>query len=473
MKKDKIWILLNIFLLVLFLFLANNRRNVNILPLTVDSLQNAWTSYYLANNGIYSEDGKNLTYFREPFPNFLNSIYIKYFTSIDEKVSPQEMISEQQYLKQLTFINIVFLGFVFFSIWWLVYLLTQSHRLVWLAVIFPVGYYTIDTWHSKRLLTELPSTFLFLIAVGLMIVFYKNGRLLFAVLSGIFFGLLALSKAVFLPLLFPFFFITIIYLYRFHSNRIKGFILIFSCFILTVLPWMIRNKVVFDDFAISERGGIILLIRAIKNQMTDEEFWGGFYAYAPKAIQSNFFEPFFGFNPNDLEVGGYLVRLNRFNKNDVEAINSGNPENTLSYLQQTIRIRIPELYKKAELNSELPDKLIKDEAMDMIISNPINHLKLSFLFAWRGIWIYLGNHLVVSIFNLLIFISFWIVFTRGILRNEPIIILFTSIPFLYFLFHLFFTHYIPRYSLLIMPFWSISLVFIFHKLKFYPFHNNV
>lgn len=175
---------------------------------------------------------------------------------------------------------------------------------------------------------------------------------------------------------------------------------------------MFRNHIHFDDFSIAERGGQVLLIRAIKNQMTEIEYKGGYYAYAPQAFNKLFLGKILDFKENDLIYGGKLQRLNRGLEEDQNAIQNNELDKLISYYQRTHFIEIPKLFKEASRLNVLPEELLKSKAFEMIKSDFTNHLKMTILFNWRGIWIYKGQYFFCGSSKLISFCFFLFCFFK-------------------------------------------------------------
>ncbi len=119
-----------------------------------------------------------------------------------------------------------------------------------LSVIYPFFIY-----YTGMLLVETLLIFLIAIIIYLMVISidYKTKRKM--VLIGIAFAAAGLCKPTFYPMIFLF----SIFLFIHAENKIKVtkyLLLMFVPFIITVVPWGIRNKIVFEKFEITHEGGM-------------------------------------------------------------------------------------------------------------------------------------------------------------------------------------------------------------------------
>src|SRR5690606_711960 len=117
-----------------------------------------------------------------------------------------------------------------------------------------------------------------------------------------------------------------------------------GAFSAIVLPWMMRNYVTLGQFQLAERGGVVLLVRAVKDGMTAEEAKGTLYVWSPRRFQPAIGR-LLGFSSSDLLRGGRLQRLNRttqsdFYADDLAAEAAGMPEKAISYYRSARAERV-------------------------------------------------------------------------------------------------------------------------------------
>ena len=133
---------------------------------------------------------------------------------------------------------------------------------------------------NSYILTETLSTFLLTISVILLMKAWEDGKIKNYVTSGIFLGFSTLCRPV--TLLFPFF--LLIGLLLFFRKRLQNliFVLIFSLTMVgVILPWTIRNYVVFREFIpIGTGGGFNLWVGSYLP-------WNGDYHYQDLSAKEN------------------------------------------------------------------------------------------------------------------------------------------------------------------------------------------
>jgi hypothetical protein len=98
--------------------------------------------------------------------------------------------------------------------------------------------------------------FVFLVALSAFAFEAARGRAGFLMLSGMFWGLAALTKpqALVLPFLFLLFFSGSV------GSFVRSSVLVYCMVLITVSPWLIRNHSVFGAYTLAHTGGINLLI---------------------------------------------------------------------------------------------------------------------------------------------------------------------------------------------------------------------
>jgi len=469
-KKSLFFLFLNGSILFGLLFLANKNMRVNTKELNKDSLESIYLAYFLATDGFHSMDGESPSYFREPVISAINAINILRLRPESNNIKPLDLVQDPALILEMTKLNLLYLFVIYVLIFGLARKLGISRILATCASIVPTTFFAIFTSYITSVNSELPSAIFLLILSIFLLVFLENRKKRFLIYAGITLGLLALTKAVFLYVFIVFIPILILYEYFISKNQhfldfrlITLFVLAFS---IPVASWMTRNYFQASSFSITERGGEVLLIRAVKNQMNPEEFWGGFYAYAPEALQKSYFEKFLGYEEKDLLYGGRLQRLNRGHIEDSLAIAEGRSEDIISYLRiAQFKFRNDSEIVVAGEASQDRDKSSKGVAFQMIINHPIDHFKTSFLFGWRGIWFYRGRQALPVLLTFSLYASLAFLFVLSIIKRNDSLFIITIVPVLYFLFHAFLTHFIPRYSgplvpiLSILLFWIVNLLF--------------
>lgn len=270
--------------------------------------------------------------------------------------------------------------------------------------------------------------------------------------SGVFIGLLALTKAVFLYVAVGVVgVLLVVYVWRPAVGGRWGVVARLAVFSValaaTVLPWMTRNAVLFGDFGITQRGGVILMIRAYLDGMTHEEWVGGFYHYSTPGPFKDFLGAQLGFTPQD-EFDGRLMRLNRGNAYwmaDREADRAGKPEDAVSYYRagRAERVRLQNQFEAAghPNPTHAADDALQTLALERILADPVAHLKVSVLMAWRGLW---GMATPAPLALAAVGVLFGMT-GGGLWRRDPYLLGAGLAPFGAYLFYALFTHFITRY----------------------------
>ncbi|MBN1266747.1 MAG: hypothetical protein JXA25_14720 [Anaerolineales bacterium] len=285
-------------------------------------------------------------------------------------------------------------------------------------------------------------------------------------ISGLIIGALALTKAMFLyvgiGLILT---LLVVYLPGRRKGEVWYFVKLMGIMIIStaviMMPWIIRNRIQLRVWKNTQRGGQILFIRATKNQMNETEYAGAFYYYAPPALKSKIGD-YLGFSNEDLQEGGVLQRLNRndntaFADSDKKAEREGRPEDAVSFYRSAkaeyISLRIYFEEQGAENPSLLADQTLQRRAINMILDDPVKHLKTTLVFLWRGMWVNIPFAI-----NLAGFLAIWGMALWGLHRKntQMIGIAVPSIGVLAF--HALLTHNIPRYSLIILPNVMVAIV---------------
>lgn len=467
MKLDQIKTLffpiLNSIVIIAFLLLADHSRKKYVQDEFIDdAVQYVNLSFYLSDRKMYSDNGETLTYAREPLPSFLQAIYLKVFTPSFLKGGPEQVLKGRSNLLKVNGINIIYFLAICLAMWWLGFLFFKSHFWALLAILPTAMYLAFYANYLITINSEMVAILLLILVTGAFLKYFKTQNWKWGVLSGFFMGLLTLTKAVFYYLLpiyiLSIFIMTFLWKKKQHKTIIQQMSVLVLSYSLVILPWMLRNYTQFNDLTIAKGGGIVLLNRAIMNQMTDEEYIGGYYAYGPSAFNDLFMGRLLGFINDDLSYGGKLQRLNRGLTEDEKALSENRTDDFTSYFYIINNQLIPELSVEANAKGVAPESIYKSQAFKIIKGDLIQHVKMSLLFSWRGIWIYRGQHFFVALMNLLLFISVYLIFVFSLIKKDMSAMILCLFVLYYILFHTLLTHYIPRYSVILLPLLSINFI---------------
>lgn len=465
-----------IFLLIVISTWFSGTR-LEIKPIVGDASQNTSASYYLATKGIYSIDGSDLWNKREPLPNFINAFYLRFFTSIDRNDDIESIIAGNELTVEWLRVNLVILFSTLIAIWWVTFLIFKKHLYSLLTLPFPYLFFTIWPNYLNSMHTELLATLFVTLITGAFIKFYQKPGFAIASLCGLLLALFALTKAAgyYISLVaIPTLAIGLLYFKISDTKRSIIYALpIFIAFAVAVYPWMIRNYIHFNEFTISERGGDELLIRAVKNGMTQEEFIGSFYYYSPMGLRAAIFEQFFGFKTEDLGKNGRLRKLNRYLEADIAALRDNRYDDLFTYYR-VAKYKIPREIREQSTALDATGSTTFEVATEKIKSKPLQHIKLSIAFGWRGIWSfgdpnrYIDRYHIIGhivwIYNFLCFVAFIATFIFSIIFRKPEWFVLTLFAVGIFTFHAFLTHFIPRFSVPIIPIMNICFVLILIKI---------
>jgi hypothetical protein len=366
-----------------------------------DQAQNMRIAYHLVNSGTFSEDNRLLTRqsptdWREPLPPFVLAIYMTLMKSFLGELS-LDKLGIGQSARILKFLNVLWGIFLSVVVFISVIFLSGSYVAAAFGTIW-ANYYLEKYFDS--LYTEVQGSALLVASSLLLCVAIYRRKPIYFILCGLSFGALILTKAAFLYvtlviiiLLFGWW----IWLVKFTDEPplpLRRCIVLMTVSItLLIVPWMMRNYLGFGSFEISQRGGQVLMIRAIKNQMSWTEYRGAIWVWAPPAFGiKRKLGQWLGFDRSDLERGGRLQHLNRgkssFNHSDWLAEKQGRPEDAVSYWRIARA-----MYKKAKKEwrdrgvraaGHVAESELKTRAMRMILSDLPKHMATTPLFLWRG-----------------------------------------------------------------------------------------
>jgi hypothetical protein len=440
-----------------------------------DGRQNLKMAYNLAFYGVMSnsdnpEEELEPTNMREPIPIAAMAAYLKLHPSISSSMSLEEINSEDTIIL-VKYHNLLWAFLCLLGVAAVVLSAIKPRPAAFFAALAAVWlaqrYFLQLSLVIDRTYTEVQAGALMVWVSFVLIRALQTRKYSWYILSGICLGLMTLIKAVFLYIGIGVLF-TLLVVYLVKQTRIERLVnikligVMAVCMTAAIMPWMVRNRIQLGTWSISGRGGDVLFLRATKNQMNSTEFKGAFYLYAPPALKKYIGE-YLGFTDADLEAGGSLQRINRdgsssFAWPDLQAEWAGKPEDAVSFYRsaRAERVRLEMYYEEqgAEDPALLAAEELQSRAIQMIKSDPIKHLKTSLVFAWRGTWVdgVRFRYLVAG------FAALWILGFWGLLRRNGEMIGITLPSMGVFAFHALFTHFIPRYSMILIPVMMISMV---------------
>jgi 4-amino-4-deoxy-L-arabinose transferase-like glycosyltransferase len=302
-------------------------------------------------------------------------------------------------------------------------------------------------WAINRLYSDIAGAALLLLASLALVAAARRRNPWWTVLAGAAFGLLTLVKAAFLYV-FPGVLLALVAYDRLVRGKftLRGVatrtLILLASFAAVVAPWMYRNYATLGEFQLTERGGEVLFVRALKNTMTFDEYLGTFYVWGPARSTVG---AMFGFEPHDLQRGGRLARLNRetsdFSDDDRVAEAAGRPEDAISFFRQS-RAHYAKLladYRAAGHPSPTTaaNEEMQRQAFAMIAEHPFRHLAMTLPMLVRG---------ACYTFPVLA-----IAFVIGWRLKRYDIALFVTPAIGWALFHALLSHFITRYGVPLEP----------------------
>ncbi len=330
----------------------------------------------------------------------------------------------------LKLIQILMETLALWLIWMIGFTLTQSYRVGWVSMLIAgisrvYGYHTADVMTENLVFPLFSAASLFSI-----LAWQRKSKVLWGV-SGVFLGLLALTRPSF-PYLFyvsiPILFLFVFYVGRQSIKFALSVVLFFvTGYVLVISPWIIRNGLVLNQYALS--GGYssyILVQRVAYNQMTIKE-WAYSFVYSFPDFGDKLAQKLFGQECCDrlsysdpkgfYEIGNGELR-------EVTLQQAGSVKNHLSFL-------------------------IKSEIFPHIFKHSVVTLSL----AWKGVWIqkYWG------LITILLFIPAIIMAWR--LRWIEFFIL-AFPPWFMLGFHAFTSVNVVRYNFILIPCLSVSAAYV-------------
>ena len=422
-----------------------------------DAEQNLAMAYNFAHHGVMSLDTDRApeklrpSRFREPIPVWLLSGSLLALDPVLEGDRFDQLLNGTN-ARWLQYSNIFWDAILIAGI----LLTARTLKLpTWCAALAVVLAHLplIDDFES--LYSEIAGAALIAFASYFALVAVRDRRLTQFFVAGLSFGALALTKASFFYVAIA---LTLTYLgfALYTGDRAKAWkstVLLILGTVVVIAPWMLRNQLQFGSPSIADRGGLVLITRAVKNGMTTEEYKGTFYAYAPYWLQGPM-GALTGYKPEDVRAGGSLERLKRrANPSDELASDEGRINDAISYYYRAKAMLAPKLAAYEAAGNPNPlgaaDAELKEEAIEMIKAHPGDHFKLILPFIWRGA-------------------PFLFPFFLGILvyawrRRDAPLAAYVLLSLGMFGFYAVLSHFIPRYGEPNAPIAAICAVLLLHR----------
>lgn len=410
--------------------------------------------------------------YREPIPPIVSALYMYLHPDID-KSATLESFKEGENTIRLKQVNLVWLFLLQLGVGWVTYMVSRNRLLPFLSWILVVFYFIRFGNNFDVLYTEIPAATLIVLSTLFLLRAFEKETNSSYLIAGIVLGLLVLTKAVFFYLL-PVI-ILLLYLVKKREKGVMNFAILAAGSLLIISPWIIRNLILLDDFGVTHRGGGALYNRALENKMKQDEIIGAVYLWGPELYRVLVEGSFLSADSTDYQSGGKYEPIVRFpeSSQDSMAFEMIRPSMAVSY-HSKFRIEMDSLgfaFRESGMNREKARSealgTLKTKAMHIILDNPLDHIKMTPLFFWRGIWSFpnstiplIGNKLqsiVNNIMNLVAYLSIFFLFFYGLIKRNIGLLALTIIPISMLLFQGAISHNLPRYSEPAIPSMLISL----------------
>ena len=434
--------------------LANDFQLIDGDGIGQDAAQNVKTALNLVQHGIYSKQPISFDvtpgFRREPLPNFLLAFYLR----VADLIYPGLLDQVNQpfsdgFLSFVKRINLVWAGGLFGGLWLTAVLifspLFAAHWLAGIQILVVNHFFVLKTVNDMN--TELIAGMI-IVWLGVVLLMTSRSRSLrWFLASGVAFGLMALTKAtgayvalILLPLVAL---VTAGVSKRFWLS----FLAISFGFVITVMPWLVRNQIHFSKFVIAQGGGDVLLIRSVFNEMNWQQFGDAFYAYAPRELRHDLLGPLMGLSDDEFSCDGRLSVFTRDLECDRQALSEQRYGDVKSFYQRGKRA-IPR-----ELSLDRDGK--KDLAIDKFREQPSKVLIAALPIGWRGFWGFRARVWSHIVLNAASYSALFMAPFLAFVERKISWLMVSVVPVSFFLFYSFFSHFLPRYS---MPFIPSSLV---------------
>ena len=263
------------------------------------------------------------------------------------------------------------------GVFWLVLRLTGVRVLAYLGFLMTAqSAALLDS--ADTFLTEVHAATLIVAVAALSWTTATARRPLYAALLGLALAALALTKVIFVYLWIP------IALMFVAADRLRRRVdwttagLVGVLFVAQAIPvggWMARNYLLSDDFSVAEaRSASVFGWRESFNTMRHDEWAAGFAYYLPlthESLQSGAPEESFERFRDDNENAFGRIADRRYSRRRAQLWTDDNPA----------LVGLDELGQRRWVNDTMAE-----ESIARLLADPGQHLKVSLLFAWRGVF---------------------------------------------------------------------------------------
>jgi len=439
-----------ILLIVSLLLCADWFGQVTNSPITTDAVYTARMAVNLVHDGVISgsaEPPLRPSMYREPAPAVSVAMGVVVADAIFGEARTDAYLSGDR-ARFLKYPHVLWKAISVLAAYWLILFMT-GQRVAALAGVLLLGMSqpAIDT-----VFTEQEAATLLVVGMTMLVIGLRRRSVVALLFTGACLGVLALTKAAFLYVFAGFLLVVpiieILMRPEEPPRRVGIAVIVLAlAFGVVTLPWMYRNEVQLGSFSITERGGLSLYTRAVKDQMTWDEYKGSFYVWSHSRSVQRVIGAITGFSEKDLQRGGRLQRLNRMNNSDFaegdrQAERAGRPDLAISFYRRARAERVKREMRYDAAGHPNPqdaaDAELQSLALQEFKAHPLRHLAMTGPFVWRGAGL---------LAPLLLLISLVYSFRAG--RND--LRLLTLMALGYVLFYALLTPFEYRYSLPLSP----------------------
>ena len=353
-----------------------------------DSLENLTLGVRLAQEGVFQRwPGQIGDHRREPLGPSLVAVADLGAEALGRGSVPTECVSDESvfrrdYCRQAyapyRVVNLALLLAGAMGVFWLVLRLTGVRVLAYLGFLMTAQSAALLN-SADTFLTEVHAATLIVAVAALSWTTATARRPLYAALLGLALAALALTKVIFVYLWIPIalMFVAADWLRRRVDWTTAGLVgVLFVAQAIPVGGWMARNYLLSGDFSVAEaRSASVFGWRESFNTMRSDEWAAGFAYYLPltrESLQSGGApeESFERFRDDSENAFGRSANR-RYSRRRAQLWTDDNPA----------LVGLDELGQRRWVNDTMAE-----ESIARLLADPGQHLKVSLLFAWRGVF---------------------------------------------------------------------------------------
>ncbi len=209
--------------------------------------------------------------------------------------------------------------------------------------VLAVAIHPLFVIYAVNMSSEMAAAFLVSFSCFFFVKSLEGEKLRSSFLAGAGLALLVLTKTIFI---FIPFFLVLFYFFRPSDKKLAKILIFFFAFFILILPWVYRNHVYFGKWGITERGGAVVYLHALRGGLDNAQFKN----YAISALLSQ-----------------YFVRL-------------GDPSFDIFKIEKEPYNKTLEYYEGQGYSfGEIDSKIFFEEAKKLWITHPVKNLLVGFL----------------------------------------------------------------------------------------------